>query len=86
MSFEETITEIVRTVVREELAAASSVADLELLTVEDVMKLLKLTDRHSVYKLKREGKLKPVYLGDKTVRFSPTEIRRFINGNGNGKR
>lgn len=88
MSFEDTISEIVRAVVREELAAQSTVNDLELLTADEVASLLKFTDRHSVYKLKREGKLKPVYLGDKTVRFSPVEVRRFIrensNGNGNG--
>ncbi len=78
MGFEEQFAEIVRGVVREELAAQSSVQDLELLTADEVAKLLKYPDRHSVYKLKREGKLKPVNLGDKTLRFSPAEVRRFI--------
>ncbi len=78
MSIEEQFAKIVRGVVREELAAQSSVQDLELLTADEVAKLLKYPDRHSVYKLKREGKLKPVSLGDKTLRFSPAEVRRFI--------
>jgi predicted DNA-binding transcriptional regulator AlpA len=79
MSIEETLAEVVRKVVREELATMNSGAqDLELLTADDVARLLKYPDRHSVYKLKREGKLKPVNLGDKTLRFSHAEVRRFI--------
>ena len=78
MSFEEQFAEVVRKVVREELAAMSNTQDLELLTADDVASLLKYDDRHSVYKLKREGKLKAVSLGDKTLRFRPSEVRRFI--------
>ena len=88
MSFEETLIEIVKTAVREEFEAHSSVSDLELLTVKEVAALLKFTDIQTVYKLKREGKLKAVYIGDKTVRFEPAEVRRFIRENatnGNGK-
>jgi predicted DNA-binding transcriptional regulator AlpA len=78
MSIEEQFAEVVRKVVREELALLSNTQDLELLTADDVAKLLKYPDRHSVYKLKREGKLKPVSLGDRTLRFSQAEVRRFI--------
>jgi excisionase family DNA binding protein len=78
MSIEEQFGEIVRKVVREELANLSNAQDLELLTADEVAKLLKYPDRHSVYKLKREKKLKAVALGDKTLRFSHAEVRRFI--------
>jgi predicted DNA-binding transcriptional regulator AlpA len=78
MSIEEQIGEIVRKVVREELSTLSNGHDLELLTADDVAKMLKYPDRHSVYKLKREGKLKSVSLGDKTLRFTQSEVRRFI--------
>jgi excisionase family DNA binding protein len=75
---EDQFAEVVRRVVREELASLSNDHDLELLTADDVAKMLKYPDRHSVYKLKREGKLKSVSLGDKTLRFSHSEVRRFI--------
>ena len=78
MTIEEQFAEVVRRVLREELASLSPMQDLELLTADDVAKLLKYPDRHSVYKLKREGRLKPVSLGDKTLRFSQAEVRRFI--------
>jgi excisionase family DNA binding protein len=75
---EDQFAEVVRRVVREELASLSNGHDLELLTADEVAKMLKYPDRHSVYKLKREGKLKSVSLGDKTLRFSQSEVRRFI--------
>ncbi len=78
MSIEEQFAEVVRKVVREELAMLSNGHDLELLTADDVAKLLKYPDRHAIYKLKREKKLKAVALGDKTLRFSRAEVRRFI--------
>lgn len=78
MSIEEQFAEVVRKVVREELAALSSGQDIELLTADEVAKLLKYEDRHSVYKLKREGKLKAVSLGDKTLRFRRSVVERFI--------
>jgi len=78
MTIEDQFADVVRRVVREELAALHGGQDLELLTADDVAKLLKYPDRHSVYKLKREGKLKSVSLGDKTLRFSQAEVRRFI--------
>lgn len=76
MSFEETLTEIVRKAVRDELAGHSN--DIQLLTADEVTELLGYSDRHAVYKLRREGQLKAVNLGDKTIRFSREEVRRFI--------
>ena len=78
MSIEDRLEEIIRKVIREELEGFSRSEELELLTADQVAKLLNFTDRHAVYKLKREGKLKPVNLGDRTLRFSHTEVRRFI--------
>lgn len=78
MSIEETLAEVVRKVVREELSMLSNGHDLELLTADDVARMLKYPDRHSVYKLRREKKLKAVALGDNTLRFSRAEVRRFI--------
>lgn len=76
MSFEETLTDIVRKAVRDELAGHSN--DIQLLTADEVTELLGYSDRHAVYKLRREGQLKAVNLGDKTIRFSREEVRRFI--------
>jgi len=78
MSIEEQIAEAVRKVDREEMSPVFSARDLELLTADDVASLLKYSDRHSVYKLKRERKLKAVILGDKTIRFRASDVRRFI--------
>lgn len=78
MNIEERFAEIVRTVVREELASLPGTQDIELLNADQVARLLNFTDRHAIYKLKREGKLKAVALGDKTLRFSRAEIRRFV--------
>ena len=78
MSIETEIAEAVRRVVREELAAQSGIQDIELLTADDVARLLKYEDRHSVYTLRRQGKLEAVSLGVKTIRFRTSEVRRFI--------
>jgi len=78
MSIEEQFEEIVRRVVREELALRSDAQDIELLTADQVARLLNFKDRHAVYKLRREKKLRAVSLGDKTLRFSKEEVRRFI--------
>lgn len=78
MSIEEQFAEVVRKVLREELAARAEEQDIQLLTADQVAEVLNYTDRHAVYKLKREGKLRAVSLGDKTLRFSRDEVRRFI--------
>lgn len=79
-ALEENLAELVRQVVREELERARTGPEpIEaLLTADDVAAKLGLTDRQAVYKLKREGKLAPVHLGDSTLRFEPNEVRRFI--------
>lgn len=74
---EDNFAEIVRRVVREELERVGRVPEA-LLTSDQVAAMLGYTSREAVYKLKKEGKLKPVYLGDQTVRFEPEEVRRFI--------
>lgn len=76
MSFEETIESILRKVVREELQAMS--ADDRLLTAEQVAEMLGYADIHSVYRLGREGKLAPVKLGGKSVRYRNSEVQRLI--------
>ena len=78
MSIEDQFGVVVRRIIREELAAVSGLHDLDLLTADEVAKLLKYGDRHSVYKLKREGKLKAVSLGDKTIRFRRSVVERFL--------
>ena len=76
---EERFAEIVRQVVREELERVRSGEPLEaLLSADQVAGMLGFKDRASVYTLKREGKLKAVELGDRTLRFEPQEVRRFI--------
>lgn len=78
MSIEEQFAEVVRAVVREELAASSIGNDDQLLSAEEVATMLGYEDRHSVYALKRKGALKAVSLGDKTVRFRRGTVRAFI--------
>ena len=75
---EEWLTGIVRHVVREELTRQSNDEDARLLTAKEVADRLGYSDPHSVYKLKREKKLKAVNLGDNTLRFTRAEVRRFI--------
>ena len=78
MTIEEQFAEIVRRVVREELAGLTRLDDDDLLTADEVAAMLKYPDRHSVYKLRREKKLIATLLGDKTLRFRRGEVRRFI--------
>lgn len=76
MSFEETIKDLLREVLREELPLL--VPDDRLLTTEQVAETLGYTDIHSVYQLKKEGRLKPVYLGPKTLRFKNSDVQKLI--------
>ena len=76
MSFEETLELIVRRVLREELQVIAG--DDRLLTTEQVADLLGYTDVHSVYRLKRDGKLTAVYLSDKVYRFRNSEVQKFM--------
>lgn len=76
MTLEETIETLLRKVVREELQALAG-EDVQLLTTEQVAGLL-VYSTHTVYQLKREGKLKAVVLGDNSLRFKRSDVRRFI--------
>jgi excisionase family DNA binding protein len=75
MSFEETLKQIVREVIREELKAVSSVD--RLMTAQEVAEYLGY-DVHTVYRLKRERKLQGFSLGDNSLRFYQSEVSRFI--------
>lgn len=74
MSFEETIKTIVREVIREELQAR----DDQLLTTEQVAEML-VYSTHTVYQLKREKKLPAIVLGDNSLRFRRSDVRKFID-------
>lgn len=76
MGLEETIETLLRKVVREELQALSG--DDQLLTTEQVAELL-VYSTHTVYQLKREKKLKAVVLGDNSLRFRRSDVRKFID-------
>jgi excisionase family DNA binding protein len=76
MSFEETLETLIRKVVREELQVTAG--DDRLLTPEQVAECLGYTDVHSVYRLKREGRLTAVYISEKTYRFLNSEVQKFI--------
>lgn len=50
----------------------------QLLTAEQVAEWLQLNTQ-SVYRLAREGKIKRVQVSDNTVRFSRSEVERFLD-------
>ena len=75
-SFEVTLKELLREVVREELQAIST--EDKLLTAEHVAKMLDYTDVDSVLRLKKEGRLKGVYLSERGLRFYSSEVQKFI--------
>lgn len=76
MTFEETLETLIRKVMREELAAANQ-GD-KLLTAEQVAEDLGYTDVGSVYRLRREKKLRAVNLSENAIRFKRSEVQRFI--------
>jgi predicted DNA-binding transcriptional regulator AlpA len=76
MSFEETLESIVRKVVREELQVTAD--NDRLLTPEQVAECLGYTDVHSVYRLKKDGRLTGVYLSEKALRFRNSEVQKFM--------
>ena len=67
---------LLRRIIREEMPLL--VPDDRLLTAEQVAETLGYTDIHSVYQLKKEGRLKPVYLGPKTLRFKNSDVQKLI--------
>lgn len=53
-----------------------------LLTAEEAGVLLGGLDKQSVYRLAREGSLRPVYISQTRFRFQVEEIERFIREGG----
>jgi hypothetical protein len=80
MSFEETIETIIRKVVREELQSLD--VDDRLLTSEQAAAKLGYESVASIHRLKREGKLEAVYLGENTIRFRWSDLQKMIQGGG----
>ncbi len=76
MSVDESLENLVRKVIREELEAGAG--DDRLLTAEQVAEILGYTDVASVYRLKREGRLTCYALTEKALRFRNSEIQSFI--------
>lgn len=56
----------------------------ELIDATAVAKLLRLRNRRRVYELVRCGLLPAVQLGPRTLRFSPSALRAFIDAGGLG--
>jgi excisionase family DNA binding protein len=52
-----------------------------LFRVEEVAKLLSIS-RSGVYRLFKENQLKPVYVNQRTVRVSKSEVDRFVSSLG----
>ena len=78
MSLEQQFEDFIRRIVREEVARAVDLSGDQLLTAEQTAELLGLADARAVYRLKREGKIEAVNLGEKTLRFRLAAVRQFI--------
>jgi excisionase family DNA binding protein len=76
-ALEESFSEIVRKVVREELQAFMGAStDERLLTADDVALRLRVS-KQKIYSLKREGKLKAIMINQREMRFAPEAVRQF---------
>jgi excisionase family DNA binding protein len=78
MTLEELIQDAVYQAMDKYMAQHANGEDCQLLTADEVAKLLGLSDRAAVYRLYRLKQLKAVSMGNKTYRFSREEVRRFI--------
>lgn len=78
---EDTIRSVVREIVREEVAEVIERKPQPLLTAEQAGELLGL-DKQSVYRLVREGALRPIYVSQSRFRLHAAEIDRFIREGG----
>jgi len=76
MSLDEGFEKLLRKVIREELQVIAG--DDRLLTPTQVAEMLGYTDVHSVYRLRREGRLPAVYITDKQFRFRNSDVQRFM--------
>lgn len=75
-SFEDTLRDILREVVREELQSLD--LDDRLLTAEQAAEKLGYSDAESVRRLAREGKLQSISLGGNTKRFRRSDVQKLI--------
>lgn len=62
------------------MATQKGQADLELLTVPEVAKLLKISE-YKTYDLIRHGEIKKTSIGD-SVRVKPSDLATYISNNG----
>lgn len=66
----------------EQLMSGKPREPLPLLSADEVGARLGGIDKQAVYRLKREGALKAVYLSATRFMFSPEEVERFIREGG----
>lgn len=78
---DDSIRTIVREVIRDEVVLAPTLPR-PLLTAEQAGQLLGGLDKQSVYRLAREGSLRPIYISQTRFRFQVEEIERFIREGG----
>lgn len=76
MSLDSSFEELLRKIIREELQVTAD--NDRLLTPEQVAECLGYNDVHSVYRLKKDGRLTGVYLTEKALRFRNSEVQRFM--------
>jgi carbamoylphosphate synthase small subunit len=76
---EDAIKSIIREVVRDELREWTSprLPD-HLLSADEVARILGFDDRQSIYRLRREGHLKAVWVSEKEFKFTPEVVQAFI--------
>jgi len=80
-ALEDSIRSIVREVVREEVTSVPTLPR-PLLTAAQAGELLGGLDKQSVYRLARDGSLRPIYISQTRFRFQVEEIERFIREGG----
>lgn len=73
---EDKFAEIVRKVLREELASITGDRPEELLDAEDVAAILKV-NKQKVYSLARQHEIEPIMLSKRDMRWAPEVIREF---------
>jgi hypothetical protein len=78
---EEVIQKIVRDAVAEHIQSAPRLPR-PLLTADQAGELLGGLDKQSVYRLAREGALRPIYISQTRFRFQVEEIERFVREGG----
>lgn len=81
MAIEETLRELIREVILQEMPQSLPRAPRPLLSADEVGQRLGI-DKQAVYRLKREGALKAVNLSETRFRFHPDEVDRFIENGG----